>query len=72
VLALSQGEFIARRETVIFVGNCGTGKTHLVITLGLGALRKGYKVRFFARRAWPTNFWRRNRNIGCKRLRSSG
>jgi len=47
VLALSQGEFIARRETVIFVGNCGTGKTHLAIALGLCALRKGYKVRFY-------------------------
>lgn len=47
VLALAQGEFIAKKETVIFIGNCGTGKTHLAIALGMCALRKGYKVRFY-------------------------
>jgi len=47
VLVLSQGEFIEKKETVIFIGNCGTGKTHLSIALGLCALRKGYKVRFY-------------------------
>lgn len=47
VLTLAQGEFIERKETVIFIGNCGTGKTHLSIALGLCALRRGYKVRFY-------------------------
>ncbi|WXJ87718.1 IS21 family transposase ISCth9 [Moorella humiferrea] len=35
VLFLAQGEFIAKKECIIFLGNPGTGKTHLSIALGL-------------------------------------
>ena len=47
VLLLAQGDFVDKKESVIFLGNPGTGKTHLSIALGLCALRKGKKVRFY-------------------------
>jgi len=51
VLFLAQGEFIAKKECIIFLGNPGTGKTHLSIALGLCALRQGKKVRFYTANA---------------------
>jgi len=47
VLDLARGEFIARREAVLLVGNPGLGKTHLAIGLGLASCRQGHKVRFW-------------------------
>lgn len=38
--------FIKEKRNVIFIGNPGTGKTHLSIGIGLKALMKGYKVLF--------------------------
>lgn len=35
------------RETVLFIGKPGTGKTHLAIALGVAACRAGYKTRFY-------------------------
>lgn len=47
VLDLSRGEYIRARENIIAVGNTGTGKTHLAISLGLLACQQGWKVRFY-------------------------
>jgi len=38
--------FIKEKRNVVFIGNPGTGKTHLSIGIGLKALMKGYKVLF--------------------------
>src|SRR5205823_4445015 len=46
VLALADGAFVKARENAIFLGNPGTGKTHLAIAVGLGCLQAGYRVRF--------------------------
>ena len=46
VLELARAEYIARRENVIAVGNSGTGKTHVVLGLGLAACQKGLSVGF--------------------------
>lgn len=46
VVELARGEWIAKRENVIFLGNPGTGKTHLATALGLAACQGGHAVRF--------------------------
>jgi DNA replication protein DnaC len=47
VAELMRGEFVERRESVILIGNPGTGKTHLAIALAAEACRRGQKVRFW-------------------------
>jgi len=47
VLDLSRGEYIRKREPIVFIGNPGLGKTHLAIALALSACRQGRKVRFW-------------------------
>lgn len=44
---LATGDFVAKRENVIMIGNPGTGKTHLAIGLGTRICKAGYKVRFY-------------------------
>jgi DNA replication protein DnaC len=39
-------EFLTRRENVLLLGNCGTGKSHIALALGLAACQRGYRVRF--------------------------
>ena len=43
---LATGEYIRKKENIVFVGPPGTGKTHLSISLGIKALLQGYKVLF--------------------------
>jgi DNA replication protein DnaC len=43
---LSEGGYLARKEPVIFLGDTGTGKTHLATGLGVAACRKRKRVRF--------------------------
>ncbi|MCP4991502.1 MAG: ATP-binding protein, partial [Colwellia sp.] len=38
--------FIDNRESVVFIGPPGVGKTHLAISIGLKAIDSGYKVLF--------------------------
>ena len=47
VLDLARGDYIARHEPVIFIGNPGLGKTHLALGLALAACRQRRKVRFW-------------------------
>ena len=44
---LEAGDFIDKRENLIFYGPVGTGKTHLATSLGIEACNRGRKVRFF-------------------------
>lgn len=46
VKTLASCEFVERNETVIFVGQPGTGKTHLSVALGMKACAAGHSVRF--------------------------
>lgn len=46
ILELATGNFVGKRENVIFIGQPGTGKTHLSVALGLAALGYGYTVLF--------------------------
>ena len=47
VLDLARGEYLQKRESIIFIGNPGLGKTHLSIGLALAACRQKRKVRFW-------------------------
>ena len=51
---LAQGGYIERAEPVILIGNCGTGKTHLLTGHCVAACRQKRRVRF-ATAAAPVN-----------------
>lgn len=52
ILALTQGQYIEEKRHIIFMGNSGTGKTHLATALGLAACQQGRKVRFYQAARW--------------------
>ena len=43
---LAEGGYIKRSEPVVFIGECGTGKTHLLTALCVAACRQKRRVRF--------------------------
>ena len=47
VLELARCEYLKKYENVLIVGNSGTGKTHIAITLGLAACCEGFRVKFY-------------------------
>lgn len=46
IAALAEGAWINDRESVILIGDSGTGKTHLATALGIAACQQGRRVRF--------------------------
>jgi DNA replication protein DnaC len=44
--ALASGTWIQAGEPVVLLGDCGTGKTHLLLALGLAACEQGRRVRY--------------------------
>ena len=63
LLELARGEWIEQRANCCFLGNAGTGKTHLAIALGLAACRQGRWVRFFTAARSSTASKKRRSNI---------
>jgi len=47
VTELMRGAYLDQRESIILIGNAGTGKTHLATALGVEACGQGKKVRFW-------------------------
>lgn len=43
---LAEGEYVGRTEPVIFIGETGTGKTHLATALAVAACQQRRRVRF--------------------------
>ena len=48
VISLTDGEYIQKKNNVFFIGNTGTGKSHLAVSLGMIACNQGYRVKFIA------------------------
>jgi DNA replication protein DnaC len=46
IVELARGQWINEKYNLCFLGNAGTGKTHLAIALGQAACRAGKRVRF--------------------------
>ena len=46
ILRASDCDFIQQHANLVFIGNQGTGKTHLLVALGYTACEKGISVRF--------------------------
>ena len=44
IMDLATMEFMMHKESILFIGDCGTGKSHLAQGLALSACEKGYKV----------------------------
>jgi len=51
---VGSGEYMAKRENILLVGNPGTGKTHLATALGFAACGQGKRVRFITTTALVT------------------
>ena len=47
ILQLREGSYIQENMNIMFVGDIGTGKTHLSIDFGLQACRLKYSVKFY-------------------------
>lgn len=48
ILKLAEAEFVKHKENVLCIGKAGTGKSHISIALGIGALQMGFRVRFIS------------------------
>ena len=46
IMSLAAGDYLTRKEPILFLGDCGTGKTHLATGLCVAACRQLRKVRF--------------------------
>lgn len=51
---LFDGDWIRQAEPVLFLGEPGTGKSHLATALGEAAIRQGYRVKFTSAAALVT------------------
>lgn len=47
LLHLAQGDYIAKAEPIILLGNPGLGKTHMATALGVAACQQKKRVRFY-------------------------
>ena len=54
---LAELAFLDRKQSVLWIGPSGVGKTHLAISLGVRACQAGYRVRFFRAYALLTSLY---------------
>jgi DNA replication protein DnaC len=54
VLEMARCEWIEQKYNACFIGNAGTGKTHMAVALGQAACRQNLRVRFFTAAALVT------------------
>lgn len=68
VRELLRGEYIDQRENVLFIGNSGTGKTHLATALAFAAAQQGRGVRFFTATGLVTQLLERREDRELERF----
>ena len=68
VTELLNGEYIENRFNLLFIGNPGTGKSHLACALGYAACAQGYKVRFYTATALVTHLLEKREERALERL----
>lgn len=61
------GDYITAAEPVLFIGDPGTGKTHLAMALGEAAARRGLRVRFMTAAALVTELVEARDNLELNR-----
>jgi len=44
IMDLALMDFVRRKESILFIGNCGTGKSHLARSLAIIACQNGFRV----------------------------
>jgi DNA replication protein DnaC len=57
VLGLAELAFLDKKQSILWIGPSGVGKTHLAIALGVKACQAGYRVRFFRAYALLTRLY---------------
>lgn len=65
---LLRGEYIDTHENVLFIGNSGTGKTHMATALGFAACAQGRRVRFYGVTALVTELLEARENRRLERI----
>jgi DNA replication protein DnaC len=63
---LASGAYLKAGEPVVLMGDSGTGKTHLLIGLGLAACEEGHRVRYVTQHSWSTNSSKPPTNASCR------
>jgi DNA replication protein DnaC len=67
---LSEGGYLERKEPVIFLGETGTGKTHLATGLGVAACRQRKRVRFTTAAEMVTELIEAQNHVELTRVRN--
>lgn len=70
VRKLSEGGYLTRKEPVIFLGETGTGKSHLATGLGVAACRQRKRVRFTTAAEMVTDLIEAQNNLELTRVRN--
>jgi DNA replication protein DnaC len=68
VRELLRGEYMAKKENLLLIGNPGTGKTHLATALGFAACSQGKRVRFFSTTGLVTQLLEQREDRTLQRL----
>jgi DNA replication protein DnaC len=70
VMELAQGDYLAKKESIILIGNPGLGKTHLATGLALAACKQGKKVRFFIAAALVNDLLAAQHNLQLSKFKA--
>src|SRR5437667_6251313 len=68
--SLGEGGYLARKEPIIFLGETGTGKTHLATGLAVAACRQRKRVRFTTAAEMVTELIEAKNQVALNRVRN--